>query len=268
MPQRRGLGRKPGPGHPGCGQRRRGPGSLGKGHHQASRPAHAPRRHEPACPGRCRCLRRLPGNLRRRRREERTQSATCRIQRLNRTEFAASVKELHRRGHRSEAGPAHRGRGRRIQQHRRRPGRVALLHGAVPVGGAPRRAARRGRTACRRWPRSPFRPRRQRGRLSRWARAAARSRGGIRFTHVFPADGEYHFNVPEEDFIDMGLYPRGAADRGHAGHPDRRRGNGAQGNRRHRNSWTSPTATARRAARPSSPRSRARRRSRRAGTKW
>ena len=35
-------------------------------------------------------------------------------------------------------------------------------------------------------------------------------RGGIRFAHVFPADGEYHFNVPEEDFIDMGLYPRGA----------------------------------------------------------
>jgi hypothetical protein len=36
------------------------------------------------------------------------------------------------------------------------------------------------------------------------------ARGGIRFTHVFPADGEYHFNVPEEDFLDMGLYPRGA----------------------------------------------------------
>ncbi|MET0292752.1 MAG: DUF1587 domain-containing protein, partial [Steroidobacteraceae bacterium] len=36
------------------------------------------------------------------------------------------------------------------------------------------------------------------------------NRGGIRFTHVFPADGEYRFNVPEEDFIDMGLYPRGA----------------------------------------------------------
>ena len=35
-------------------------------------------------------------------------------------------------------------------------------------------------------------------------------RGGIRFSHVFPADGEYHFNVTEEDFIDMGLYPRGA----------------------------------------------------------
>jgi mono/diheme cytochrome c family protein len=35
-------------------------------------------------------------------------------------------------------------------------------------------------------------------------------RGGIRFTHVFPADGEYRFNVAEEDFIDMGLYPRGA----------------------------------------------------------
>jgi mono/diheme cytochrome c family protein len=36
------------------------------------------------------------------------------------------------------------------------------------------------------------------------------ARGGIRFFHVFPADGEYHFNVPEEDFLDMGLYPRGA----------------------------------------------------------
>jgi hypothetical protein len=34
--------------------------------------------------------------------------------------------------------------------------------------------------------------------------------GGMHFTHVFPADGEYHFNVPEEDFLDMGLYPRGA----------------------------------------------------------
>ena len=37
----------------------------------------------------------------------------------------------------------------------------------------------------------------------------ASNRGGIRFTHVFPADGEYRFNVPEEDFIDAGLYPRG-----------------------------------------------------------
>jgi hypothetical protein len=36
------------------------------------------------------------------------------------------------------------------------------------------------------------------------------NRGGIRFAHVFPADGEYHFNVAEEDFLDMGLYPRGA----------------------------------------------------------
>lgn len=35
-------------------------------------------------------------------------------------------------------------------------------------------------------------------------------RGGVHFSHVFPADGEYRFNVPEEDFIDMGLYPRGA----------------------------------------------------------
>ena len=34
--------------------------------------------------------------------------------------------------------------------------------------------------------------------------------GGVNFSHVFPADGEYRFNVPEEDFLDMGLYPRGA----------------------------------------------------------
>jgi mono/diheme cytochrome c family protein len=34
-------------------------------------------------------------------------------------------------------------------------------------------------------------------------------RGGISFSHVFPADGEYRFNVPEEDFLDAGLYPRG-----------------------------------------------------------
>ena len=36
------------------------------------------------------------------------------------------------------------------------------------------------------------------------------ARGGIAFNYVFPADGEYRFNVPEEDFLDMGLYPRGA----------------------------------------------------------
>src|SRR5690606_31442892 len=29
-------------------------------------------------------------------------------------------------------------------------------------------------------------------------------------TYVFPADGEYRFNVTEEDYMDMGLYPRGA----------------------------------------------------------
>jgi hypothetical protein len=34
--------------------------------------------------------------------------------------------------------------------------------------------------------------------------------GGIRFRHVFPSDGDYRFIVPEEDFLDMGLYPRGA----------------------------------------------------------
>lgn len=42
-------------------------------------------------------------------------------------------------------------------------------------------------------------------------RGAAGGRGaGMSFTHVFPADGEYHIVIPEEDYIDMGLYPRGA----------------------------------------------------------
>lgn len=35
------------------------------------------------------------------------------------------------------------------------------------------------------------------------------TRGGVRFTHVFPADGEYRFNFIEGDSIDAGLYPRG-----------------------------------------------------------
>jgi hypothetical protein len=35
------------------------------------------------------------------------------------------------------------------------------------------------------------------------------TRGGIRFTHVFPADGEYRFNFTDEEDIDAGLYPRG-----------------------------------------------------------
>ncbi|MFO7325222.1 MAG: DUF1592 domain-containing protein, partial [Pseudomonadota bacterium] len=33
---------------------------------------------------------------------------------------------------------------------------------------------------------------------------------GMSFWHVFPADGEYRFNVTEEDNVDIGLYPRGA----------------------------------------------------------
>jgi mono/diheme cytochrome c family protein len=42
-------------------------------------------------------------------------------------------------------------------------------------------------------------------------RGVAGGRGvGMSFTHVFPADGEYHFDIAEEDFVDMGLYPRGA----------------------------------------------------------
>lgn len=35
------------------------------------------------------------------------------------------------------------------------------------------------------------------------------TRGGVQFTHVFPADGEYKFNFLEGDSIDAGLYPRG-----------------------------------------------------------
>ncbi len=35
------------------------------------------------------------------------------------------------------------------------------------------------------------------------------TRGGVSFTHVFPADGEYHFNFLDGDSIDAGLYPRG-----------------------------------------------------------
>lgn len=35
------------------------------------------------------------------------------------------------------------------------------------------------------------------------------TRGGVSFTHTFPADGEYHFNFLEGDSIDAGLYPRG-----------------------------------------------------------
>jgi len=42
-------------------------------------------------------------------------------------------------------------------------------------------------------------------------RGADGGRGaGMSFTHTFPADGEYHIIIPEEDYIDMGLYPRGA----------------------------------------------------------
>jgi hypothetical protein len=35
------------------------------------------------------------------------------------------------------------------------------------------------------------------------------TRGGVSFTHVFPADGEYRINFQEGDSIDAGLYPRG-----------------------------------------------------------
>lgn len=35
------------------------------------------------------------------------------------------------------------------------------------------------------------------------------TRGGVSFTHVFPADGEYRFNFMDGDSLDAGLYPRG-----------------------------------------------------------
>ena len=35
------------------------------------------------------------------------------------------------------------------------------------------------------------------------------TRGGMRFSHVFPADGEYRFNFLDADNVDAGLYPRG-----------------------------------------------------------
>ena len=121
-----------------------------------------------------------------------------------------------RRGNRSEADPAHRGRGRRIQQHRRRAGRLAVLHGAVPLGRAPHRAARSRRTRAEdgqghhsghasRRSRLPARHARRHA-----AAAASASRMSSRPTANIAS------RLPEEDFVDMGLYPRGAADRGHA----------------------------------------------------
>jgi hypothetical protein len=35
------------------------------------------------------------------------------------------------------------------------------------------------------------------------------TRGGVSFTHVFPADGEYRFSFQDADSFDAGLYPRG-----------------------------------------------------------
>ncbi len=39
------------------------------------------------------------------------------------------------------------------------------------------------------------------------------TRGGIRFTHVFPADGTYRFSFMDGDSLDAGLYPRGMETR-------------------------------------------------------
>jgi len=40
------------------------------------------------------------------------------------------------------------------------------------------------------------------------------TRGGVSFTHIFPADGEYKFNLLNADSFDAGLYPRGMETRG------------------------------------------------------
>ena len=39
------------------------------------------------------------------------------------------------------------------------------------------------------------------------------TRGGVQFTHVFPADGEYRLSFLDGDSIDAGLYPRGMETR-------------------------------------------------------
>jgi len=39
------------------------------------------------------------------------------------------------------------------------------------------------------------------------------TRGGVSFTHVFPADGEYRFGMHDGDSLDAGLYPRGMETR-------------------------------------------------------
>ena len=45
------------------------------------------------------------------------------------------------------------------------------------------------------------------------------TRGGVRFTHVFPADGLYRFSFHEGDSLDAGLYPSGMESRSDAPHP-------------------------------------------------
>lgn len=39
------------------------------------------------------------------------------------------------------------------------------------------------------------------------------TRGGVSFTHVFPADGQYRFSFHDGDSLDAGLYPRGMETR-------------------------------------------------------
>ena len=90
-------------------------------------------------------------------------------------------------GHRRQEGAAHRSRGRRLHQYRQRSGGVALLHGAVPVDGAPRRTARRRRTGAEDGQGDHSGHAGHGGATFRWARAAVRGRGGgVSFTLRVP----------------------------------------------------------------------------------
>ena len=55
------------------------------------------------------------------------------------------------------------------------------------------------------------------------------TRGGIRFKHNFPADGEYRITIND---LAVGLYTNAAGEREHAGHHDRRQDRVPQADRR------------------------------------
>ncbi len=167
----------------------------------------------------------------------------CPIQRLNRTEFAASVKALI---------------GVDIDPKQTLPTEIEVegfsnIAGALAVSpsfmeqylSAARRAARLAvgepvpKMAKVTIPATPGQPR---------PPFPLGTRGGTQ-----PRRHPLHARVPGRRRISLQcsgrrLHRHGSlsarrADRGHAGHPDRRRGSGAQGNRRAASTWISPTAT-------------------------